>query len=316
MGRRRRIKMIKPVISYPGAKWKAWSQIKPLIPRDIEDWREPFFGGGSISLLIAEDLEFNLKRMVVGDLAPEVWAFWTGCRDHAEEVTEICKTMFKEHCPTQLELAEISEVSPQYERMYNKAIDEGREFWKWSQDNDNIAKMSIPERAARFFLVNRISFSGMGDAGSISKENFIAFRLHIVSRILEAQPLLQRMEIKNCSFEETMADVDRDKTFIFLDPPYYNQMSSGLYGKGGSTHHGFPHEHFAEFTKNTGCRWLITYDDSIKVRKMFKGSNIREFKLTYTMAGKQAEDALAGEELFIANYDISEGDSDDTMMSL
>ena len=28
-----------------------------------------------------------------------------------------------------------------------------------------------------------------------------------------------------------MSDVDKDDTFIFLDPPYYQQMSSGLYGK-------------------------------------------------------------------------------------
>jgi hypothetical protein len=32
------------------------------------------------------------------------------------------------------------------------------------------------------------------------------------------------------------------------------------------------------------------------------------YKTVYTMAGQTAEDALAGEELYLANYDISKSD--------
>ena len=53
--------MAQPVISYPGAKWRFYKHIKPLIPRDIKDWREPFFGGGSMSPSIADDVISNLN---------------------------------------------------------------------------------------------------------------------------------------------------------------------------------------------------------------------------------------------------------------
>lgn len=308
--------MAKPVISYPGAKWRFWTHIKQYIPKDIKDWREPFFGGGSMSLSIADDPDFNLERMIVGDLAPEIWAFWMGCRDHASEVVDIAKELFIRNCPTQLKLANLDKSDADYLKTYEEAIEEGRAFWKWSQEVDCSA-MSIAERAARVFLVNKISFSGMGDSGSISKDQFIDFNFSKLDRITAAQPLLQKMEIKNCSFEETMADVDPVKSFIFLDPPYYRQEKSGLYGKGGDTHRGFPHEHFAEFTKNCNCKWFVTYDDSPRVRKMFTGKPIygrkcyiNPFVLPggYTMAGKTAEDALDGEELFITNYDIAPED--------
>lgn len=81
----------------------------------------------------------------------------------------------------------------------------------------------------------------------------------------------------------------------------------------GSTHHGFPHQHFADYTKALPYKWFVTYDDSVIVRQLFKGNTyfgepclFRPFTIPggYTMAGKTAEDALAGEELFIANYDI------------
>lgn len=304
---------IGPVLSYPGAKWKAWPLIKPLIPRDITDWREPFLGGASISLLIAEDNEFHLEKMIVGDIATEIWAFWQGCKENAPAVVEKAKEIFSSWCPTQVQMQNMEPDTEEYIRLYEKAIEEGRKFWKWTQSVD-CSKLSLVERAARTFLVNKISFSGMGDSGSLSKEQFMEFHFDKLNRILEAQPLLQKMDIRNCSFEETMQDVDPHKTFIFLDPPYYTQgQGNGLYGKGGDNHRTFPHEYFAEFVKSVNCRWLITYDDSIKVRRMFKGYYIKPFQLTYTLAGTYSEDSLAGEEIFIANYDIMGGESEDLM---
>ncbi|MEM4385923.1 MAG: DNA adenine methylase [Candidatus Anstonellales archaeon] len=296
---------IQTVLRYPGAKWKAWEQIKPLIPRDIKDWREPFLGGGSISLLVADDIEFNLERMVVGDLASEVWAFWQGCKLYADEVVKKVEEIYKGICVNKMRLDEMSKTDEEYNKVYELALDEGRRLWEWCRNVD-ISQMNLVERAARMFIVNRISFSAMGDSGTLSVDNYLGFRLDKTERILQAQPLLQKMEILNCSFEYTMADVDKDKTFIFLDPPYMNQEKSGLYGVNGNTHKGFPHEKLASLLKEIPCRWLMTYDDSIGVRRLYRDFYIKPFKIVYTMAMRPAEDALAGEEVFIANYNIND----------
>lgn len=332
--------MALPVLSYPGAKWKFYNDMVQYFPEDMRDFREPFFGGGQVSLSVADDPRFKkLERIQVGDLAPEIWAFWTGARNHAEEVVEICNKWYAERLKHQPEMRKLGiefmkdyiekgkdyrtdpTISPSDYGMIQEGIDlckvaiaEAQEFWNWA-DKVDTKNMTIPERAARTYLVNKFSFSGMGDSGSLSKERFFAYTPEATSRILLASPLLQRMEIRNCSFEETMANVDPKYSFIFLDPPYYRQEESGLYGRHGDTHHGFPHDHFAEFTKQTNCKWFVTYDDSPKVRKMFRGTPAYEFNgkhqiymleyvTVYTMAKKASEDALAGEELFIANYDI------------
>jgi DNA adenine methylase len=303
---------VNKVISYPGAKWKAWNQIEPIIPKDIEDWREPFLGGASMSLSVADSNKFRLKRMLVGDLAPEIWAFWYGAREAADEAIKVATEWFTASCPAQIQLSEMMKDDTSYQSVYDTSIAQGLAFWKWATTVD-CTQLSLEQRCARTFLVNRMSFSGMGDSGSMSKERYTDFRLYQLARIKEAQPLLKKMEIINASFEETMADVDPEKTFIFLDPPYYTQEKSGLYGRGGDTHKGFPHEHFAEFTKSMKCRWLVTYDDSIFVRRAFSGCEMRPFKIAYTMAMRNAEDSLAGEELFIANYDISDKSSVDDL---
>lgn len=313
--------MAQPVISYPGAKWRFYPYMKEYFPRDMKTFIEPFFGGGSVSLSVADDPYFNkVERIIGGDLAPEVWAHWVGIRDNAPDVVDICYKWWKEKCPLHNQYLKdgIDENAENYEELYNALIEEGQNFWKWSQTVD-CTTLSLPERAARLFLVNRISFSGMGDSGSMSKDQFMNFKLNRTERILMAQPLLQRMEILNVSFEDTMkyANDDPKNTFIFLDPPYWKQEESGLYGKGGDTHKGFPHEEFCKHTRTMQCKWFMTYDDSVYVRRQFRGRDDHGKKIHilpfvipggYTMAGKTSEDALAGEELFIANYKLDQTD--------
>jgi len=326
---------IRPCISYPGGKWKALDLILELVPDGIEDWREPFFGGGSVTFgFLQSEKSRNCKRFIVGDLATEIYALWKGIQEDADKVISICEEWWNEKCPTHVLIhstpmlfenvwKEIQILrgndkentsDAEVRDIWLKAEAEAEAFWDWASTVD-CSTLTLQERAARTFLVNRISFSGMGDSGSLSKDQFINFKQEHLYKIKENSVLLQRIEIYNQSFEKTFEGCPVEGGFIFLDPPYLNQEKSGLYGKDGDTHHGFPHKEFAELCKQTKTPWLITYDDSIAVRRLFRGKGIylRPFKITYTMAGKTAEDALAGEELFIANYDIQDKRSYDIL---
>ena len=338
--------MAKPLVSYPGAKWKFIKDgMLDFFPLDMKTFIEPFFGGGSVSLSVADDPRFTkLERMIGGDLYTEMWAFWSGVKKDPAAVEQIATEMFTSRCPHQkaihdsgfvagearkylpggeLENFESSELLTEADKqmirdnikLYNLACEEGQKFWDWAEDDNTTTNMSLEERAARMLLVNKISFSGMGDAGSLSKDQFCDFTLDKLNGVYDTSKLLQRIELYNVSFEDTMKygnDGDVDSNFIFLDPPYAAQEGSGLYGKNGNTHHGFPHEHFAEFTKQMHCKWFMTYDDSVVVRTLFKGTTalgtpvyIRPYRTVYTMAGNTAEDALKGEELYLSNYDIN-----------
>lgn len=323
-------------------------------PVDMKVFIEPFLGGGSISLSVADDPRFTkLERMIGGDLYTEMWSFWSGIKQDPAAVEEIATHWFLEKCPHQaevhnsgfhggearkyleggeLENFETSDILTEADKqairdkiaLYKLACKEGQDFWNWSQ-TVNTENMTLEERAARMILVNKISFSGMGDAGSLSKDQFCDFTLDKLHGVHDTSKLLQRIELYNVSFEETMKYGNMgnvEDNFIFLDPPYAKQESSGLYGKGGSTHHGFPHQHFADFTRTMKCKWFMTYDDSVIVRRLFQGNTddgkeiiMTPYRTVYTMAGKTAEDALAGEELFISNYDINnpDGDNDDEL---
>lgn len=310
--------MIYSCISYPGSKRKCLDLIMDLVPEGITDWREPFMGSLSVTLgFLQSEKSANCKRYVVGDLAPEIWALWAGIQKNSNKVCDIATEWWYENIPTYEKLNGSALSDEERKELLVQFEQEGRAFWKWTQEVD-CSKLTLEERAARTWLVNRISFSSMGDSGSLSVDRFSAFKLEHMDKIRDVAPLLQKLEIINAPFQKTMEDVPVEGGFIFLDPPYANQEKSGLYGRGGDTHHGFPHKEFAGFCKQTKAKWLITYDDSIIVRKMFREKEIykRPFKITYTMAMQNAEDALAGEELFLANYDITEKESFDGLKDI
>lgn len=338
---------IKAVIGYPGSKLRFYPYMKQYFPRDMKTMIEPFLGGASVSMSVSADKDFDkLERIIAGDLAPEVWALWTGVKTCPYDMMAEVERLFEKWCPTQkiayefhrevcahtkalgdvdgyLKSLDMPESDKQILRdkllIFEQSIKEGKAFWEWASKVDT-KDMSIAERAARMFIVNRTSFSSTGDSGSMSNIKYSEFNYGLMSGIPAASELFKKIEVLNVPFQETMkfANDDPENTFVFLDPPYFKQEESGLYGRNGDTHKGFPHDEFARVTKELPCKWFVTYDDSVKVRRMFRGCNIKEFKIPtgYLMAmGTGSDDALCGEEVFIANYSL-DNESYDTLNML
>lgn len=311
-------------LAYPGSKRKVVDLIMEKLPDGITDWREPFFGSGSVTIAFLQSPKSkDCKRIIVGDLYSEVWAFWKATQQDPKQVIQCVNEMFYKWCPHHDELVNNIKAyesgEEYYVNLYDIAKEEATEFWKWSQDDETTLNMNLYERAARFFIVNHISFSSMSDSGTLSMDRFTGFNVAPREEsILAVSELLQRVEILNAPFQETMANIE-ESSFIFLDPPYIAQEASGLYGKKGSTHKKFPHLELAKLClsyKPNDCKWLMTIDDSIRSRQLYAGAFIESFYIPYTMACNSAEDALAGEEIFISNYKISESASFDALNDL
>lgn len=293
--------MIRSCLRYPGGKFKALSQIMPLIPYDIEDWREPFFGGGSVTIGYLQSGRKRPKRIIVGDLATEVYVFWSEIQAHTNQVIE-----------------EVKNIYYTYNKSYNnesynendrgldeQVLNEATELFKFLKTVE-CENRSKEWRAARLFLINHISFSAMGDSGTLSFDQYKEFSMEYCKRITETSRILDGVEIRHCSYAEILFDdvKNKDKTFAFMDPPYYSQEGSKLYGRDGDMHTGFMHEDLAKDCDKIKYKWLMTYDDCFYIRRLYKNKYIKPFEISYTLAGKTSEDALAGEELFIANYEL------------
>ncbi len=264
--------MIKSPLRYPGGKSRAVDLISTLVP-EFDEYREPFLGGGSVFLYLKQ-VQKN-KQFWVNDLYPELYAFW--------------KMLQKD-------------VNALFDKIYEWRLQfqNGKELHKFL--NENLKNFGDLERAAAFFIYNRITFSGTSLSGGFSQAAFEGrFTDNSVHKLKQVSELLNGTNI-TCSDYEELVKAEGDNVFIFLDPPYFSATKSALYGKNGNMHKSFDHIRFAENMKNCTHKWLITYDDSPYIRDLFSFANIISWDLTYGMRNVGKNSDQIGKELFISNY--------------
>lgn len=179
---------------------------------------------------------------------------------------------------------------------------DGRKLFKDLTNTET--KFNSFEKAVRFFVLNRITFSGTVDSGGYSEQAFQKrFTESSIDRLELIEQVLQDTKITKLDYEDVIHTPGK-KVFIFLDPPYYSATKSKLYGKKGDLHTGFDHERFAYNMQKCNHKWLITYDNSPEIRNLFRFANIKEWELQYGMNNYKQGKAAKGKELFISNYDI------------
>ena len=269
-------KKIKSPLRYPGGKSKALKIIIPKIPKEFSEFREPFVGGGSVFLELKQIFGESITYRI-NDLNYGVYSFWKGCRDHNIKLVS--------------ELFRIKESTPTSggRKLYNELL--------------NSTNCSEFEEAVRFFILNRITFSGTAESGGYSNASFKdRFTNSSIERVAMLEGFLDGVIINNHDFDKEVSCEGSDP-FIFMDPPYYSQTSSKLYGKNGDLHVGFQHGRLKSQLEVSPYKWLMTYDDCSYIRDMYTFANIGEWELKYSMDNFKQEKTKKGRELFIcSNY--------------
>jgi DNA adenine methylase len=159
-------------------------------------------------------------------------------------------------------------------------------------------------RALRFYILNRITYSGTSDSGGYSDESFKKrFTSSKIEALLPLSRLLKNAKITNENYDQILLEEGKD-VFIFLDPPYWNARNFPLYGKNGNLNKFFDHKQFAENVKKCKHTWLITCDDSDPIRDLFSFAHIYPWEMKYN--GMHKKKAIEGKELFITNYEPSD----------
>ena len=75
----------KSPLRWPGGKYKAVLDLTEYFPPNgFNEYREPFFGGGSVGLYVAANHE-NTK-IIVNDLSYELYNFWIMARKENERL--------------------------------------------------------------------------------------------------------------------------------------------------------------------------------------------------------------------------------------
>lgn len=267
-------KLIATPLRYPGGKAKAIVQIATRLGSSFTEFREPFVGGGSIFIYLKQLIP-DLK-IWINDLNPEVYHFWRISQlNNAELVTQV-------------------------EGIKRETID-GKALHQQLINIDTNTISSF-DRAVRFFILNRITYAGTVEAGGYSPTAFCErFTDSAIARLQKLASILDGVKITNLDYQEVIAFPGENVT-IFADPPYLKATASKLYGKHGRWHTSFDHDRFAKLMLSCPHSWLVTYDDSERIRSNFASCLIAPWDLQYSMTSKTKRPLTP--ELFIQKSEL------------
>jgi DNA adenine methylase len=271
--------MMKSPLRYPGGKQKLIKHLSFYLPKSEEynEYREPFIGGGSLFLSLIQTSD-KKKRFWINDLFEPCANFWHTCQNTPEDLVLTVKAL------------------------RSRFVNDGRGLHRFLREG-HTKDFSKLEQAAAFFILNRISFSGLTFSGGYSdlafKERFKDSHISTLEKIATYLHGHQELVVTNEDYRVAMSDdLGNKKVFLFLDPPYQID-SSTLYGVSGKLHKTFSHEEFAESCRSCKHKWLITYNDSEEIRSLFGGfANIHTINVLYSMNSMAKQKT----ELVITNY--------------
>jgi len=241
-------------LRYPGGKTRACKILDDILHEHfkLEDYNEiisPFFGGGSFEFFMQNKYS---KKLIVNDKFKPLYNFWSSCKNEKKKLCTILTQNLGIDKETFLKLRNI-------------IIDHQNSF----------------EQSIYYFIINRCSFSGATLSGGFSLESSVKrFTQSSIDRINNLD--LSNFEIHNLDFEDFIKEKYKENSFMFLDPPYYLEKKSKLYGNNGDLHEFFDHQKLYEILKDKK-NWLMTYNNCDYIKDLYKDFIILEVSWSYGM---------------------------------
>ena len=260
----------KCLINWVGGKRLLRKTIAPLIPKNIKSYIEPFGGGGWV--LFYKDRWADLE--IYNDLDGRLVNLFRIVKYHPNA--------FKEE--------------------YKYLLGSRDMFFQFL----NGTFITDIQKAVQFYFIITRSFGGKGSSfGTVKKSSGGASKSqkNVLDKIDAIHERLDKVMIENRDFETLIKQYDFEDAFFYCDPPY----SQGC-GYDVTSTKGFDHERLREVLGNIKGRFLLSYDDSPKIRELYKGFEMIEVERLNGINNRSDVENRKKifKELLIANYPIKE----------
>lgn len=151
--------------------------------------------------------------------------------------------------------------------------------------------MTDIQRAERFFLIIKESFGSDRESFGVRSKDM----QKMIQYLLEVSQRLNRVVIENVDFERLIKTYDRKSALFYLDPPYFK--AEKYYPDRFQPE---DHKRLAETLKRIKGRFVLSYNDCIEVRKLYKDCNIIEVDRADSLVIKTQSRRYA--EIIVKNY--------------
>jgi DNA adenine methylase len=297
-------KLQKPFLKWAGGKTQIIDAIIEKFPTEINNYYEPFLGGGSVLLAI-----LSLKNKIV--IKKNIYAFdininlinvYKNVQKNKEKLYEYIEFYIKEYKningtiinrnPQTDEEAKTSKESYYYSlrNKFNRLCKENKESKKINNHDENI------ECSALFIFLNKTCFRGLYREGPNGFNVPFGHYKKIPTIITKEElysisDLIQNVIFVQSCFSKIMKDVKKGD-FIYLDPPYApeNEKSFVKYVNDGfkfEMHKKLFDE--IETLKNNNIKFLMSNSKVKLITETFKEYNSEDIKAKRAINSKNPE---------------------------
>jgi DNA adenine methylase len=270
--------VIKPFVKWAGGKKSLLPILKPLMPSTIEQYYEPFIGGGALFFASTP------QRATISDLNFDLIN---------------CYSVIKNN-PIEL-MAQLDRHLNNHDYYYAiRSLDRSFDF-------NYLDKI---KRAARFIYLNKCCYNGLHRTNKLgqfnspygknksatfyNRENILAISSYLTG---------EGVSIETGSYEIVLRDFSKGD-FIYLDPPYYPVTDSSFTQYNGASWGSDDQlrlRNFCDTIDLLGGKFMLSNSDCPLIRNLY-----RDYKITALTAKRSINSVASGRgavsELVIMNY--------------
>jgi len=193
--------LAKPFVKWVGGKRQLIPELLKYIPRNFNNYFEPFVGGGALFFELYNLGILKNKKVFLFDINEELINAYKIIRDYPNELIEKLKEFKSKH---------------------------NKEFYYQIREldrTDNYKKLNNIIKAARFIYLNKTCFNGLY---RVNKKGYFNVpmgeyknpKILDENNILLVSEALQNTIIKHCDYKKVLEYAQKED-FIYFDPPYY-----------------------------------------------------------------------------------------------
>jgi len=206
---------MKPLFIWAGGKNKMLKHYKPFMPKTVNTYCEPFFGGGAMYIHIVE--KYAPKELIINDVNSDIVRIYKTIKSDCDNFISILDDLSQEYLP----LTKAERKKYYYSLRHKHAYD--YVFW----DNTK-------EAAVLYFLM-KTGFNGIYQVNKNTNDRYgtPSGLLNQKTEVYDKQVVewwnksLQNTQIFSGDWKDCVSYVeDKDNNFVFLDPPYRGSFTS------------------------------------------------------------------------------------------
>jgi DNA adenine methylase len=288
------VKDLLPLFKWTGGKRKELPHIRRNLPSFVKDGEtfnfvEPFAGAGAVFWALNNTAGTN----IINDFDWDVANFY---RHVAKQDADFLK-----------HVKEASELFVPIEDV-NRHDEQEAMFYKWrnADRNGGLANLSEAERAARFWIVNQLAFSGMRRFNSKGEFNVpFGHYKNLNSSALTSENhvnLLQHATVLDGDYKAVVEANDKPNTFIFIDPPYTRVMKT--YSADSEFGEDKQEELAATLKALKHASFMVIIDKSELTERLYADNIIDVYDLSYGVNIRNRFDTSV-QHIVATNYTVA-----------